>query len=162
MDRARRALLVTTGLTVLAIVPQIGTEYHVIVVSYALVLSIACLGFNLLLGHAGLLSLGHSAFFGLGAYTGAMLFTFGDVTSFEVYAASGILCAVVLAVLVGAVAVRTRGIFFPLQTLAFTQLLHASLVSGSGARSSVHLRWWPFAKPRSASRWDTGSSSERC
>jgi branched-chain amino acid transport system permease protein len=131
---ARRVFLLMTGLTVLASVPLIGTEYHVIVVSYALVFSIACLGFNLLLGHAGLLSLGHTAFFGLGAYTGGMLFTFGDVMSFEVYAASGILCAVVVAVLVGTVAVRTRGIFFTLQTLAFTQLLHASLVSGAAFR----------------------------
>jgi len=42
--------------------------------------------------------------------------------SFEVYAASGILCAVVLAFFVGGVVVRTRGIFFTLQTLAFTQV----------------------------------------
>ena len=107
--RARQAILLATGLTILAAVPLVGTEYHVFVVSYALVLSIACLGFNLLLGHAGLLSLGHTAYFGLGAYTGGMLFTFGEVTSFEVYAASGILCAVVVAFLVGTVAVRARG-----------------------------------------------------
>lgn len=132
--RARQAILLATGLTILAAVPLVGTEYHVFVVSYALVLSIACLGFNLLLGHAGLLSLGHTAYFGLGAYTGGMLFTFGQVTSFEVYAASGILCAVVVAFLVGTVAVRARGIFFTLQTLAFTQLLEASLVSGAAFR----------------------------
>lgn len=134
MRRALPAVLPVTGLLILATIPLIGTEYHVIVVSYALVFSIACLGFNLLLGHAGLLSLGHTAYFGLGAYTGGMLFTFGDVTSFEVYAASGILCAIVVALLVGAVTVRTRGIFFTLQTLAFTQLLQASLVSGAAFR----------------------------
>lgn len=131
---ARCGFLLVTGLAILATVPLIGTEYHVIVVSYALVFSIACLGFNLLLGHGGLLSLGHTAYFGLGAYTGGMLFTFGDVMSFEVYATSGILCAVVVAFLVGAVAVRTRGIFFTFQTLAFAQLLHASLVSGAAFR----------------------------
>jgi branched-chain amino acid transport system permease protein len=130
----RHAVVGVVGLITLAMVPLVGTEYHVLVVSQALVLAIACLGFNLLLGHAGLLSLGHTAYFGLGAYTGGMLFTFGDVTSFELYAASGILCAIVVAVLVGAITVRTRGIFFTLQTLAFTQLVQASLVSGLAFR----------------------------
>jgi len=69
MARMRHPFLLVTDPAILATVPIVGTEYHVIVVSYALVFSIACLGFSLLLGHAGLLSLGHTACFGLGAHT---------------------------------------------------------------------------------------------
>jgi branched-chain amino acid transport system permease protein len=57
-------------------VPLVVNTYYVIVTSYGLVFSIACLGLDLLLGHAGLLSLGHAAYFGLGAYTGGFLFHF--------------------------------------------------------------------------------------
>lgn len=118
----------------LASVPLAVNPYYVIVISYALVFSIACLGLNLLLGHAGLLSLGHTAYFGLGAYTGAFLFTFGDVTSFEVYLASGVACAVLVASVVGFLCVRTTRIFFTILTLAFAQMLQALLVGGAAFR----------------------------
>ncbi len=118
----------------LASVPLVVNPYYVIVVDYALIFSIACLGLNLLLGHAGLLSLGHAAYFGLGAYTGGFLFTFGDVTSFEVYLASGIVCAVLVASVVGFLCVRTTRIFFTILTLAFTQMLQALFVGGAAFR----------------------------
>jgi branched-chain amino acid transport system permease protein len=118
----------------LASVPLAVNPYYVIVTSYALVFSIACLGLNLLLGHAGLLSLGHTAYFGLGAYTGGFLFTFGDVTSFEVYLASGIACAVLVASVVGFLCVRTNRTFFTILTLAFTQMLQALFIGGAAFR----------------------------
>ncbi|HEU5321068.1 MAG TPA: branched-chain amino acid ABC transporter permease [Methylomirabilota bacterium] len=118
----------------LASVPLAVSPYYVIVTSYALVFSIACLGLNLLLGHAGLLSLGHAAYFGLGGYTGGFLFTFGDVTSFEVYLASGIACAVLVASVLGGLCARTTRIFFTILTLAFTQILQALFVGGAAFR----------------------------
>ena len=44
-------------------------QYQTILLAYGLVMGIAALGFNLLLGYTGLLSFGHSAYFGVGAYT---------------------------------------------------------------------------------------------
>ena len=119
---------------VLASVPLAVNPYYVIVTGYALVFSIACLGLNLLLGHAGLLSLGHVAYFGLGAYTGGFLFTFADVTSFEAYLASGLACAVLVASVLGFLCVRTTRIFFTILTLAFTQMLQALFVGGAAFR----------------------------
>ena len=126
--------LLGAAVLVLASLPLVLNPYYVIVTGYALVLSIACLGLNLLLGHAGLLSLGHAAYFGLGAYTGAFLFTFGDVTSFELYLVSGIAGGALAASVVGAVCVGTTRIHFTILTLAFTQTLQALLVSGAAFR----------------------------
>lgn len=132
--RLQGAWLLAVGILLLASVPLAVNPYYVIVTGYALVFSIACLGLNLLLGHAGLLSLGHAAYFGLGAYTGGFLFTFGDVTSFEVYLVSGIVVATTVAALVGALCVRTTRIFFTILTLAFTQMLQALFIGGAAFR----------------------------
>ncbi|HEU4438467.1 MAG TPA: branched-chain amino acid ABC transporter permease [Methylomirabilota bacterium] len=132
--RLRGGWVFGAGLLVLAFVPLAVNSYYVILTGYALVFSIACLGLNLLLGHAGLLSLGHAAYFGLGAYAGAFLFTFGDVTSFELYLASGVACAVLAASVVGSLCVRTTHIFFTILTLAFTQMLQALFIGGTAFR----------------------------
>lgn len=71
--------------------------YYLITLCYALVLSIACLGLNLLFGTTGLLSLGHAAYFGVGAYTGGFLYAFTPLASLELYLASGVLSALALA-----------------------------------------------------------------
>ncbi len=61
----------------LLLMPLLLPSYYLIVLSDALILAIACLGVNLLLGTTGLLSLGHAAYFGMGAYAGGFIFTFG-------------------------------------------------------------------------------------
>jgi len=132
--RLRAGWWLGAALLVLAVVPLAVNPYYVILTGYALVFSIACLGLNLLLGHAGLLSLGHVAYFGLGAYTGAFLFTFGDVTSFELYLVSGVACAALAASVVGFLCVRTARIFFTILTLVFTQTLQALFVGGMAFR----------------------------
>lgn len=80
-------------------------------------------GYNLLFGYTGLLSFGHAAFFGTGAYaTGIAIGTFG----FPWFAALGLGIAVpgVLAGGIGLLAIRTRGIYFAMVTLALAQLVY--------------------------------------
>jgi len=79
--------------------PPLLPPYYLIELCYVLVFSIACLGLNLLLGTTGLLSLGHAAYFGMGAYTGGFLFTFFNLQSLEVYLLSGVVAAAALAAL---------------------------------------------------------------
>jgi branched-chain amino acid transport system permease protein len=118
----------------LLVLPLALDLYHVIVLSSALAFAIACLSFNLLFGYTGLLSLGHALYFGLGAYAGAFLFTFGDVTSFELYLGSGILVATTTATVFGAACARaTRG-YFTILTLALGQIVHSLFVSGFAFR----------------------------
>ena len=53
----------------LLVLPLVVDPYQTMQLTYGLVFAIAALGFNLLLGYTGLLSFGHSAYFGMGAYT---------------------------------------------------------------------------------------------
>lgn len=135
MRRSTRELR-TLGITVsvLLVLPAVASPYAVIVLSSAVALAIACLGVNLLLGYTGLVSLGHAAFFGVGGYAGAFLFTFGNLTGFEAYVLAGVAAAAGLAAVLGTVCVRaTRG-YFGILTLAFAQMLHALVISGAAFR----------------------------
>jgi branched-chain amino acid transport system permease protein len=127
---------VVTLLAVVALlaVPTMVTPYVLVVVCSALVLAIAGLGANLLLGYGGLLSLGQAAYFGIGAYTGAFLVTFFDVGSFEAYLLAGVAVAAGLAALAGRVCVRSTGIHFTILTLAFAESVRALFVSGVAFR----------------------------
>jgi branched-chain amino acid transport system permease protein len=122
------------GAAGLALAPAVLPPYELIGLCHALVLAVACLGLNLLFGTTGLLSLGHAAFFGTGAYAGGFLYMFGPVTAFEVYLLSGMLAATLLAAVLGFLCVRARRIHFTILTLAFAQMLHALFVSGAAFR----------------------------
>lgn len=103
--------------------PWIATQYQAMLLGYGLVMAIAALGFNLLLGYTGLLSFGHSAFFGVGAYAVAMMVKYLQVTSMELFLLSAIVSSILLAALFGVVCVRYTRIFFGILTLALSQVL---------------------------------------
>ena len=75
----------------LVILPFVVPPYQTVLLSYGLVFAIAALGFNLLLGYTGLLSFGHSAYFGVGAYAVAFVVKYLKVDSMEVLLLAGIL-----------------------------------------------------------------------
>src|SRR5216684_3637682 len=81
------------------------------------------LGFNLLLGYTGLLSFGHGAFFGLAAYAAALLQIHWLPGHVLVPVVAGTLFAAVMGLIVGFLALRRRGVYFSLLTLAFTALI---------------------------------------
>jgi branched-chain amino acid transport system permease protein len=110
------------------------SPYARLVASYALALGIAALAVNLLLGHTGLLSLGHAAYFGAGAYAGGFLYAFTPLSALEHYLLVGVLTATALATLFGAVCVRATRIHFTILTLASAQIVHALFVSGLAFR----------------------------
>ena len=90
------------------------------------IVSIASIGFNLLLGYAGTLSYGHAMFYGGGAYIAAILMLRAMPQHPNLWLAVGgaTLGTLVMAVLVGAVTVRLYGIYFALLTLAFAQMVY--------------------------------------
>src|SRR6266849_2572311 len=90
-----------------------------------LVFAVACMGLNILVGHTGLVSFGHGAWFGLGAYAAALSQRHwfpGDVVLPTLFA---IAFVAISAVLSGALILRRRGVYFSLLTLALTALLFA-------------------------------------
>jgi branched-chain amino acid transport system permease protein len=114
------------GLVVAAVliaVPLVAAPFQTITVCYGLVFAIAALGFNLLLGYTGLLSFGHSAYFGMGAYVVAMLVKYLGWTSMEAYIVAGVIGSALVAALFGVVCVRYTRIFFGILTLALSQVL---------------------------------------
>ncbi len=120
----RRVSLVGVPLlVVLAALPLVVPPYQVVLLSYGLIFAIAALGFNLLLGYTGLLSFGHSAYFGMGAYAVALMVKYLKVTSMEAFVAGGILAAAAVAGLFGFLCVRYTRIFFGILTLALSQVL---------------------------------------
>jgi branched-chain amino acid transport system permease protein len=119
----RRAALVAAALVVLVLVPTFASIYQTQLLTYGLTLAIAALGFNLLLGYTGLLSFGHSAYFGGGAYAVALMMRYLGVSSMELFILGGIAFSAALAALFGIVCVRHTRIFFAILTLALSQVL---------------------------------------
>lgn len=89
-----------------------------------LVYGLFALGFNLLYGYTGLLSFGHAAYFGLGAYGAGITLAKLGWHSVWVALAVGVAAAGVGGVLVGFFSLRRRGIYFAMLTLAFAQLFY--------------------------------------
>ena len=88
-----------------------------------LIYGLFALGFNLVFGYTGVLSFGHAAFFGIGAYgTGIAIVHFG----LPWFAAIpiGVIAAGITAMIMGALAIRTRGIYFAMVTLALAQCVY--------------------------------------
>jgi branched-chain amino acid transport system permease protein len=123
-----KLLLAAAGalvLVVLALLPLYIGLYQVQLLTYGLVAAIAALGFNLLLGYTGLLSFGHSAFFGIGAYSVAFLLRDAGIHSMELYILLGVPIAAVASALLGYICVRHTRIFFGILTLALSQVVYS-------------------------------------
>jgi branched-chain amino acid transport system permease protein len=113
----------TPTVVVLAALPRFVVPYQTVLITYGLVFAIAALGFNLLLGYTGLLSFGHSAYFGAGAYAVAFLMRDLNFHSMELCILGGVLSTLVIAAIFGFVCVRYTRIFFGILTLALSQVL---------------------------------------
>ncbi|HZP36442.1 MAG TPA: branched-chain amino acid ABC transporter permease [Methylomirabilota bacterium] len=121
---ARRTLVwAAPVLAVLIVLPFVVPPYQTVLLTYGLVFAIAALGFNLLLGYTGLLSFGHSAYFGMGAYAVAFIVKYARLESMEAFLLGGVLASGAVAALFGLVCVRYTRIFFGILTLALSQVL---------------------------------------
>jgi branched-chain amino acid transport system permease protein len=88
-----------------------------------LIYGLYALGFNLVYGYLGLLSFGHAALFGTGAYLcGIAIVHFG--LPWYAAIALGVFSGLVMAALIGALAIRTRGIYFAMVTMALSQCVY--------------------------------------
>ena len=111
------------AVAVLAFIPSLVDLYQTELLIYGLTFAIAALGFNLLLGYTGLLSFGHSAYFGTGAYAVAFIMRDLSVHSMELCIVGGLLSSFVISALFGYVCVRHTRIFFSILALALSQVL---------------------------------------
>ncbi len=114
------------AVTVLALVPFIGGPYYVSVLGQAIALSLFAISLDLLWGVSGILSFGHAAFFGLGAYAFALLVqTLGSPAGTWLALLAAVVVPATLALFVGGftLAGRITGVYFAIITLAITLIL---------------------------------------
>jgi branched-chain amino acid transport system permease protein len=144
-----RAAIVLVAWAVLATFPQWSgfwesSRFAAGIIRQVLIFAIFASSLNLLVGYAGLPSLGHAAFFGGGAYAAAIAAQRLGTDQLLVSLGAGILGAALLALVIGFLAVRALGIFFLMLTLALAQMVFAiafqatELTGGSNGFSSVH------------------------
>lgn len=115
----RGNLWLAVGALGLASMPYWAEPYHMQLASNALIAAMFALSLQILTGAAGLVSLAHAGFFGLGSYT---VYLLGGVSIFITLPAS-ILIAGLAAAMIGPLTLRTRGFYFLMTTLAFGQML---------------------------------------
>ncbi|SED98828.1 amino acid/amide ABC transporter membrane protein 2, HAAT family [Rhizobiales bacterium GAS191] len=138
----RAALLIGIGVVGLCVLPLvatlIGEPFYIRLATRIMIIAIAAMSLDLLIGFGGMVSLGHAAFIGVGAYvTGILsyhaanqepLFTWpflfmGSDNAFLAWPLA-ILCAALAALLIGIVSLRASGVYFIMITLAFAQMLY--------------------------------------
>ncbi len=136
INTARKMFPIFAALLLLG-VPFIFGEYLIFVISVICAYIIVAFGMNILCGYTGLISLGHQAFFGIGAYTAAILGT--QIQGFPCIVALflGGLISGVIGFFLGFAALRTSGVYLAIATIAFGmitgEVFHewASLTGGS-------------------------------
>lgn len=115
--RVAMALAGGVGLVLLAALPPHLPAYVVIVLTECLIYAVAAGSLDLLIGYTGLASLGHAAFFAVGAYTTALLAT-RSTASFAATLAASVLLAAVVSAVIAVLALRASGLYFMMITLS--------------------------------------------
>lgn len=110
-------VLAALGLVLMLVAPQFMKNYGIYLLTYWLVFIIATMGLNLTIGYAGQKSLGHAAFFGIGAYTVAILMKAGF--SFWLGLPAAALICFVTGLILGFPALRVQAIYLAFATLGF-------------------------------------------
>lgn len=108
--------------------PLFDLDYYTGFVRRLMIVALAAASLNFLMGRVGLVALGHAGFVGVGAYAVAALAEAGWTSAWLIWGAA-IVAGVVVAGLTGAVALRTKGVYFIMITLAFAQMLFYLAVS---------------------------------
>ena len=121
---------VITGVVLLAVCaalaafPFVGEKFYVQLVSKVMIMAIFAMSLDLLVGYAGLVSLGHAAFFGLAGYVVALMSPQYEAGNLWTTLPAAVLACAGFALVTGMLVLRTSGIYFIMVTLAFAQMLY--------------------------------------
>lgn len=115
-------LIVMLGLGLLALLPLVGDSFIQVLITDIAIFCLFAASLHFLLGLGGLVSFGHAAYFGGGAYAAALLVTYAG-TPMELALILAPLAAGLTAIIFGWVCLRLTGVYFAMLTLAFAQLL---------------------------------------
>ncbi len=107
---------------------SVGDTFYVGMATRVLVFALAASSLNLILGFGGMVSFGHAAFLGIGAYSVAILMQNGIASAWIAWPLAILLTALV-SLLIGWISLRTQGVYFIMITLAFAQMLYYLVIS---------------------------------
>ncbi|MBM3600005.1 MAG: branched-chain amino acid ABC transporter permease [Alphaproteobacteria bacterium] len=124
----RRFVAVASFLVLLALVPLLarfvgGEAFWIKFATRVMIYAIAAVSLDLILGFGGMVSFGHAAFLGVGAYAVGILSAEGIANGFVQWPVA-ILASALIAAAIGAISLMTRGVYFIMITLAFSQMLY--------------------------------------
>jgi len=157
VSRTRARIAATLALTaVLLVLPLFVEKYYVQFATRILIMAIFAMSLDLLVGYAGLVSLGHAAFYGFAAYVLALLSPQYDAASLWTSLPLAVGAAALVALAIGSLALRTSGVYFIMVTLAFAQMLyfvfHDTKIAGGSDGVYIYVRpvaelfgWRPFS-----------------
>jgi len=127
MTRPRRGLVTLAALVALAVVPLIAgltnQPFYLDLFRRIMIFAIAAVSLDIILGYGGMVSLGHAAYLGIGAYAVAVPALHGVHSAWVQWPLAMALSALA-ALIIGAVSLRTSGVYFIMITLAFAQMLY--------------------------------------
>lgn len=130
--RSQHSIAILVVLALLAIVPPVAAafndDFYVGLATRVLIFAIAAISLDLIVGYAGMNSLGHAVYIGVGAYSVGILNFYGIDNGFLHFGVA-ILASALVALFIGASSVRTSGIHFIMISLAFGQMLYYLAVS---------------------------------
>jgi branched-chain amino acid transport system permease protein len=120
----RRQILLLLALLALLAFPAVAGKFHVQLFSKIMIMAIFAMSLDLLVGFTGMVSLGHAAFFGLGAYALFLLSPQDAAASLYLSLPVAIGAAGLAALIIGCFVLRSAGVYFIMVTLAFTQMFY--------------------------------------
>ena len=127
MNSHRRAIVLAAGFVLLAAIPPVAAlanqPFYLDLVRRVMIFAIAALSLNLILGYGGMIPFGHAAYLGVGAYADGVLAHYGIDNGYLQWALA-VGASALVALAIGAVSIRTSGVYFIMITLAFTQMLY--------------------------------------
>jgi len=145
---ARTAIIAAAALS-LALFPLFGGKFEVDFVTKTMVFAILALSLELLVGQVGLVCFGQAAFFGIGAYAVVLLTPKASAAPVMWLLPAAVAAAASYALVVGALSLRTRGVYFIMVTLAFSQMAYyvAHDTPLGGGTDGIYLNFVPSAGP---------------
>jgi branched-chain amino acid transport system permease protein len=154
-----RLMALGAGLVILAVIPFVMKNFYIFQITLAIIYAIAILGLNLLTGFNGQFSLGHSAFYAIGAYTAAIMMDGFDIHYAWTLPAAAIVCFI-FGFLFGLPALRLEGVYLALATfalaIAIPQMLKSSVVehwTGGVQGITIIKPDAPFGLPLNSDQW---------
>ncbi|MDA1098849.1 MAG: branched-chain amino acid ABC transporter permease [Proteobacteria bacterium] len=128
----RQIWLTLITLTLFALVPPLtsifGQPFYVDLMARIMIFALAAISLDFILGHGGMVSFGHAAYMGIGAYTVGIFSYYGIDNGFIQFPLA-IAAAALIGLIFGALSLRTSGVYFIMITLAFAQMLYFLAIS---------------------------------